>query len=208
MSLVVAPCSHKAARFAVENWHYSRRLPVNPLVRYGAWERDRFIGAVVFGRGGSPNLLRPFGLNQTEGAELVRVALREHDAPVSQIVSQAVRLLKATNPGLRLLVSFADPARGHHGGIYQAMNWLYTGTSQTGRQYVDPDTGRTYHARSVTASGWTWRFGTWERTPRSVDLIRMEVPGKHRYVLPLDRRMRRQLAPLAQPYPRSPARVA
>jgi hypothetical protein len=200
VSLVVAPCSYEAAKYAVEHWHYSRAMAPSGSVRYGAWEDGRFVGAVVFGRGASPTLLPSFGLDQTEGAELVRVALREHDAWVSQVVSRAVRLLRATNPGLRLLVSFADPARGHHGGIYQAMNWIYTGTSHVDRQYVDVETGRAYHPR--------WRRTRYPDLIESGLLVAVPVPGKHRYVLPLDRRMRRQLAPMAQPYPRGPARVA
>ena len=42
--LVVAPCSYGAAKYAVMNWHYSRRMPVSPLVRYGVWEDDEFVG--------------------------------------------------------------------------------------------------------------------------------------------------------------------
>jgi hypothetical protein len=33
--------------------------------------------------------------------------------------------------GLRLIVSFADTAQGHHGGIYQAAGWIYSGGTET-----------------------------------------------------------------------------
>lgn len=113
--LVVAPCSHHAATHAVTRWHYSRRMPVGKLVKMGAWEEGRFIGAVLFGRGASPALGRRYGCSITEVCELVRVALTTHVAPTTQVVAAALSCLKASNPGLRLVVSFADEAEGHLG---------------------------------------------------------------------------------------------
>lgn len=105
-------CDSKACQFAVEKWHYSGSLPPPPRVSFGVWEDGLFRGVVIFARGASSNLLKPYGLRTTEGAELVRVALQKHDAPVSRILSIAVRLLKKQCPGLRLLVRFAEPAEG------------------------------------------------------------------------------------------------
>jgi hypothetical protein len=193
MSLVVASCSYAAARHAVERWHYSRRMPTAPLVRYGVWEHDVFVGAVVFGRGANNNLFDMFGIEMTEGSELVRVALRRHEAPVSQIVGHDARgtgrrtvrrsLLIAAAPGLRLLVSF------------------YFGTTEPCRLFRHPTTGALLHERVVSPSGWKLQYRRWTRVPRSGDLERVMMPGKHRYVLPLDRAMRRRFAPLALPYP-------
>ena len=36
----------------------------------------------------------------------------------------AVRLLRRQSPGLRLIVSYADPEHAHVGVLYQSMNWL------------------------------------------------------------------------------------
>jgi hypothetical protein len=181
------------------NWHYSRAMPVGKLARFGVWENGRYAGAVIFGRGATAYLLLPYGLDQTEGAELVRVALRNHVAPVSQIVSRAVRMLRAESPGLRLVVSFADPAQGHAGVIYQAGNWMYLGTTVPARYFVV--NGVTMHPRSVGAVGWVQSVG-WLRANVDPAATTVTMPGKHRYVLPLDRAMRRQVAGLAQPYPR------
>jgi hypothetical protein len=200
VSLLVASCSYEAARHAVEHWHYSRRLPGGPFVRYGVWEHGQFIGAVLFGRGANPNLLTPYGLDLTEGAELVRVALCAHEAPVSQIVSRAVRLLRDDSPGLRLLVSFADPARGHHGGIYQAMNWIYAGRTQPAWAFID-DREQVRHRRATSATGWISQHGRLSRGLRRDECERVRLPGKHRYLLPLDRGMARRVAPLSRPYP-------
>src|SRR5262245_61554383 len=145
-------CSHEAATFACKAWHYSRSMPTPPLVKVGVWERGAFIGCVLFSRGANKSLGTPFGLASTEVCELSRVALRQHDAPVSRIVSVAVKLLRRHCPGLRLLVSFADPEHGHVGAVYQAMNWIYLGETEPSRVFVD-GRGRRWHPRMVSASG-------------------------------------------------------
>jgi hypothetical protein len=129
MNLKIDFCSHDAAKYACLNWHYSRSIPACKLFKLGVWEDEKFIGAVIFSRGASPFLLKKYDLKQTEGCELTRVALKEHQTPVSRIVAIAIKILKKKNPGLRIIISFADPERGHHGGIYQAGGWIYTGTS-------------------------------------------------------------------------------
>jgi hypothetical protein len=199
--LIVAPCSHAAARHAVMRWHYSQAMPIGKLVTIGAWENDKYIGAVIFGRGASPALVAPYDLTQTEGCELVRVALTTHTAPVTAIVARAIRVLKATNPGLRLIVSFADPSQNHHGGIYQAGNWIFTGkTSASAEVYFE---GKWFHTRMLRATGW----GTIPKIAKldlevQDALPRRTRPGKYRYLMPLDKQVRRRVLPLAKQPPR------
>lgn len=119
----------KAARYACENWHYSRSVPVGKCVRCGVWEGGTFVGVVMFAWGMNRNLGAPYRLKMTECCELVRIALDQHQWPVSKIMAVALRFLKKQSPGIRLVVSFADPEAGHHGGIYQATNWVYCGQS-------------------------------------------------------------------------------
>lgn len=54
--LLVAFCNRKAAKYAVEHWHYSRVLPAGNLFTVGAWERGRFIGCVIFSQGATRTL--------------------------------------------------------------------------------------------------------------------------------------------------------
>lgn len=208
MSLVVAPCAHDAAAYAVERWHYSQRMPRSRSALYGVWEDGRFIGAVVFGHGATQHLGRPYGLNIGQAVELTRVALRDHVAPVSQIVSLAVVQVRLTNPTSRLVVSFADPERGHHGGIYQAGNWIYTGTTQVSDEYIIK--GQRYQGRALRSTRNTHPRGRAGNHSNVLDWARAyldpharQIPGssKHRYVMPLDKAMRRRVAKLAQPYP-------
>lgn len=185
----VAPCSIEAARYAVENWHYSGVLPTGKLVKYGLWEEGTaFKGAVIFGRGASPYLLNRYGLDATEGCELVRVAFRHHTAPVSQVIAETLRMLKRDQPGLRVVVSFADPKEGHSGRIYQAGNWIYAGISNSTTEYRLG--GRWVHTR-----GAYWHPDRNDATPSRT------VPGKYRYLYPLDKAMRRSLRKLSLPYP-------
>lgn len=195
-------CSVDAARYAVEHWHYSRCLPMPPWVRVGVWEARAFIGCVLFSRGAAKRLLSPYGLTQTEGCELTRIALTTHATPVSRILAIAVRLMHTQNPGLRLIVSFADTAQAHHGGVYQAAGWIYTGLTARSPEWVDDVTGKHYHPRVVARSGVVKQFGVVMRS-RSTDGLRRSIaPGKHRYLLPLDAAMRAQLLALAKPYPK------
>lgn len=184
--------THEAAKYACVNWHYSGCLPVGKLVKVGVWEHNKFIGVVLFGRGASPALGKPYSLGQDECVELVRVALTKHEAPVSRIVALAMKFLHRSNPKLRLIVSFADQSQGHHGGIYQAGNWAYTGIGTKKRRLVLPD-GSTRHNRlyqgvnkAQIPEGAYWSKAT----------------GKHRYLMPLDADMRARIMPLSKPYPK------
>jgi hypothetical protein len=191
-------CSHEAAKYAVEKWHYSRVMPAGKLTRVGVWEDGQFIGCVLFGRGAIYRIGDPFGLPQTAVVELVRVALAQHRSAVSRIGSIAIRMLMRQAPGLRLLVSYADAAQGHLGTIYQAMGWIYTGATATPWKRVN---GVMVHPRSLYS-----RYGTHDLAVirARVDSAAEIVPGppKHKYLYPLDDAMRAQIAPLARPYPK------
>lgn len=200
LRLAFAP--HEAAKLACENYHYAGVLPTGKLVKVGVWEDDDFRGVVIFSRGASPWLGRKYDLDHVEVCELTRVALREHDAPVSRILAIALKLLKRSNPGLRLVVSFADPGQDHVGGIYQAGNWVYTGRSGDVDEYfVD---GRWRHKKGV----W-YRLRDEGRQGKNLPVIEGGVPvefrrapGKLRYLYPLDPEMRDLVELLRRPYPK------
>lgn len=190
----MAGTSHEAAKFACERWHYSGCLPSGKLVKYGVWESSEFIGVVIFSRGASPYLGEKFNLKQTECVELTRVALTNHESTVSSIVAKTIKLLKENNPKCRLVVSFADPEQGHLGGIYQAGNWIYSGRSNsTVENFVR---GKWRHVR-----------GSYHETKGTTAPQRVRQ-GKHRYLYPLDKAMRRKIEPLRIPHPRSQSRDA
>lgn len=191
--LKIAWASHDAAEFACKKWHYSKCLPTGKLVKIGAWENDTFIGVVIFSRGASPHLLSKYGLTQFEGCELTRIALTKHDTPVSRILAIAIKFLRQKAPGLRLAVSFADPEQGHHGGIYQATNWIYTGTSGVTIEYFVR--GKWTHVRGAYAT---------VKTNKDHKFKTRERRGKYRYLFPLDETLRAKFDALKKPYPKRP----
>lgn len=190
--------TYEAAKYACVNWHYSGCLPAGKLVKVGAWESGKFIGVVLFGRGATPNLGRPYNLGQDECVELVRIALTKHKVAVSRIVSLAIKFLHKSNPNLRLIVSFADQSQGHHGGIYQAGNWVYNGTGDAAKFYMIR--GKLTHPRSVGAKGFVQNIHGAKCIDPNATVV--DVPGKHRYIMPLDDEMRARILPLAKPYPK------
>lgn len=167
----------------------------------GVWEDGRFVGAVVFGIGaGNSTNGRKYGLKRKgEVAELVRVALGKHESPTTQIVARAIKLVKRRNPGLRMLISFADEyGQGHLGIIYQAGNWIYAGPFTGDGGFIIH--GKVVHSRTVGSRNWKQSV-EWLRTHVDPE-CRKAKTVKHRYLMPLDKAMRRRLESLRQPYPR------
>ena len=199
-------CSHEAARYSCERWHYAHIVPRNKLAKIGVWEDGAFRGTVVFGPGASDALGNAYGLTSFQCCELVRIALRDHSTSVSRIVRFALMLIRAEYPGLRLIVSFADPAYGHHGGIYQGANWIYTGMTSSSDELIVH--GRKMHGRAVRKTLEKYNISGSNTAERAAVFYRdphiKVVAGsrKHRYLMPLDAEMRARVAPLAQPYPK------
>jgi len=199
-------CDAKAAGYAVRHWHYSHNMPRSKRNYLGVWEDGRFIGAVVFGLGGgnATNGAR-FGLRRNfDVAELMRVALREHATPVSRIVAIALRMLHKQSPGIRLVISYADPEQGHVGGIYQAMNWAYLGET-AGATIFEDEFGRRVHNRVHSVSGFKMQYGQMTRTPAARThraMSSVQLPPKHIYVYALDASFWPMLRERAKPYPR------
>lgn len=193
--------THEAAKFACENWHYSKCLAVGKLVKIGAWENNKFIGVVLFARGANHNMSKPYGLGQDECVELVRVALTKHITPVSKIMSLALKWLKKSNPGIRLVVSYSDLDKNHHGGIYQATNWIYEGLFNSGARQGFLINGRVRHNKSVHSLGVKQNIDAVKKhlDPNAKEVFTL---GKHKYLMPLDNAMRDKIKPLSKPYPK------
>jgi len=195
MSLHLDWCSHEAAKYAVEHWHYSKTIPANKSNYIGVWEDDKYIGVVIFGLGASPSLGKPYGLENFEFLELTRVALNKHKTPVSKIVAIAIKMVRLHNPGIRILISFADPFYGHNGAIYQAMNWIFTGMTNDAEMWKLPN-GDLIDPRRYNGHGHN------KPAPVPSGAILIKTPGKYRYLYPLDDEMRKQIEPLRKPYPK------
>lgn len=195
-------CSYDAAKFATLRWHYSRSMPSAKTARLGVWENGKFIGAVVFAWGANLRLAGEFGLKMTECAELCRVALTKHETPVSKIISIAVKMLKRAMPGLRLIVSYADPGHKHVGTVYQAAGWIYVGESIGASSVVL--NGKLTHRRTINSTYRTSAI-SWLRANVDPEARAVQTKPKHKYLWPLDDEMRKKLLPMKKPYPKRAA---
>jgi hypothetical protein len=192
--------THEAAKYACKNWHYSGCLPSFKRLKVGAWESEKFIGVVLFGQGATPEYGKRFQLPITGVCELTRVALSKHTVSTSRILSIALKFLKKQCPDIRLVISFADSSQGHHGGIYQATNWIYDGTVATHGYRVN---GKIEHPKTLHS-----RYGKggqsipWLKKHVDKNAERVVAAIKHRYLMPLDDEMRKRIEPLRKPYPK------
>jgi hypothetical protein len=96
-------------------------------------------------------------------------------------------------------VSYADPAQGHLGTIYQASGWAYTGLSQATPLY-SLNGGKARHSRSLSHSYGSHSLEHFARHGVTVKLV--PQAAKHRYLYFLDQGWRERLAVRVQPYPK------
>jgi hypothetical protein len=142
------------------NKHYAKRIP-NIMFAFGLYVDDELKGVVTFGMPASNYLC--FGVcgkeHQSKVIELNRLCLMDNVKNQSSfLVSHAIQLL----PKPSIIVSYADSGKGHVGYVYQASNFLFTGTT---KERTDMFAGDGKHGRHGISNG--------ERQVRT---------AKHRYV--------------------------
>lgn len=196
-------CSFEAASYAVNHWHYSRSMPGGKRASIGVWENEQFIGAIIFSLSANQWLGNAFRLTMFEVCELVRVALRKHETPVTRILAISIKMIKMAFPGQRLIVSYADTEQGHHGGIYAGSGWVYVGLVEQGQKGTPTYMihGRRMHGRSVYQHGWKQEIN-WIREHVDPRAERIYPGGKHKYLYPLDDEIREKILSLKKPYPK------
>lgn len=110
------------------NIHYAHRMPSISWA-FGLYENDELIGVCTFGKPASPSLCvgvcgKEYSKNVWELNRLVLKYNRPNEA--SYFVSRCLKML----PRPMIIVSYADTAQNHEGIIYQATNFIFTGTSK------------------------------------------------------------------------------
>jgi hypothetical protein len=81
------------------------------------------------------------------------------------------------------VLSYADSAEGHHGGIYQALNFFYVGSRTVSVSgFLLPD-GTKKHPRQVNRELGSWSL-EWVKERRP-DWIPIKGEPKHLYIFPL-----------------------
>jgi hypothetical protein len=125
--------------------HYAKRLP-SISYAFGLYDDIELIGIVTFGMPASNSLCE--GVCGVENKQLVielnRLCLQDNSRnQASFLVANAIKLL----PKPMIIVSYADTAQGHIGYVYQATNFIFTGTT---KERTDMDAGDGKHSRHGT----------------------------------------------------------
>ena len=158
--MIVIPIKSEQTYPWLLNKHYAKRIP-NIMFAFGLYVDNQLKGVVTFGMPASNQLC--FGVcgkeHQSKVLELNRLCLMDNNKNESSfLVGNAVKLL----PKPSIIVSYADSGQGHVGYVYQATNFLFTGTT---KERTDMFAGEGKHSRHGTSNG--------ERQFRT---------AKHRYV--------------------------
>ena len=116
--------------------HYAKRIP-NISYSFGLYDRNKILKGVC-------SYAKPMSQTLVQGAlggkftdtflELNRLVVNDNleKNTLSFFVSQSLMLL----PKPQVVVSYADSSYHHHGYIYQATNWIYTGLSSKFTDYA------------------------------------------------------------------------
>ena len=117
--------------------HYAKGVSLS-ATSFGCYEGGVLTGCVSFGTPCSENVRASvLGEEHKEGVKELQRLARSSACAVypSTLVSTAIRMYiehrsERGHSALQALISFADEHEGNHGGVYQAMSWLYCGTSE------------------------------------------------------------------------------
>jgi hypothetical protein len=161
MMIVLPIKSEEAYPWLLEK-HYAKRIP-NIMFAYGLFIENELHGVVTYGMPASPQLCKGICGDKYKSIvlELNRLCLLNNTKNESSfLVSNSIKLL----PKPRIIVSYADTAQGHVGYVYQACNFLFTGTTKARTDMAGADGKHSRHS-----------FGD--------SSIRIDRSAKHRYVI-------------------------
>jgi hypothetical protein len=196
----VQPIPFVAAKQIVVRHHYLHSLPGGTKLAFGAFVEGKLLGAITFGVGPYNAFALVEGAHPDDCLTLTRLWLSEKlpSNSESRVISVCLRYLRKYT-ALKFIITYADPAQGHVGTIYQATGWIYTGLSEATPQF-DIGDGVARHSRSLAHA-----FGSHSLKYLSGCGLKIKVLPripKHRYVYFLDKNCRNRLRALVLPYPK------
>jgi hypothetical protein len=189
------------AKSIVIDHHYLHAMPGGTQLCLGISDGDRLFGVLTLGVGPANVHRMVDGAEPSECLTLTRLWLSD-DLPhnsESRVLGVVLRYLRRET-SVKFVVSYADPSAGHVGTIYQAGNWIYTGTSLA-MPLLDLGDGRARHSRSLVHE-----FGTHSLKhfkAHGINVRRIPQSAKHRYLYFLDRSWRDRLLTPILPYPKN-----
>ena len=159
----------------IMNKHYAQRRP-HISYAFGLFVNGKIEGCLTIGKPASPSLC--VGICGKEYSkyvyELNRLYINE-GLPKNTLSRFVSMVLKTFSNQKIILVSYADTQMGHHGYIYQATNWLYTGCTKSRTDKYTPN-GK--HSRHYT---------------NEFNHLRKYRSSKHRYVYVPNKSFRKEV---------------
>ena len=142
---------HDAVKFLLPR-HYSGRTP-NIKYAFGEYRDNELIAVYTFGKPASPSLCvgicgEEFSQSIYELNRLCRVD--DYNSQLSRFVGYCLKELKKYN---LIIVSYSDTAMNHHGYIYQACNFLYTGMTESRTDKYTADGKHSRHYKDSEQRG-------------------------------------------------------
>ena len=161
--------------------HYSGRKP-SISYAFGVFDKRtmKLVAVCTFGLPASPSLCIGLAGEKNKGnvLELNRLCREpEYKEPLSQFVAWCLKQLNNV-----FVVSYSDMAMNHHGYIYQACNFLYTGMTE---ERTDIYSGVGKHSRHYSQED-------------KDNALRLKRFSKHRYVYICAKNKRRKKEMLAE----------
>lgn len=193
--------NNKMIEFSCKNWHYSKSIPCGRKIAYAIFEENKFIGVIIYSLGANNNMAKSFNLVQGECIELTRVALNNHQNPVSRYLSITLKMLKKQCKTVKVVVSYADKENQMHtGGIYQATNWLYLGVSKcSDKQYFY----KGHWTHNKTFCDMATRKGKNYVEELLKTLPQRKNSDKHKYIYCFDAEFKKEYNKKTKPYPKN-----
>lgn len=162
-------------KFLAKPWilkrHYAHRMP-SVSYCYGLYMDNELVGVCTFGV--TFNYAEENEWKGYDVYELNRL-ITDDNLPrnsLSYFVSKCLRRL----PSPCVIISYADSGKNHHGYIYQATNFIYTGMGGKGKKLYKLNNGKWIHQRSLENPR---EIKEMKENGRIVKEKRTE--GKHRY---------------------------
>lgn len=198
-ALRVTPCLASVVRPLMAERHYLHSMPGVVRDCFAVELDGELVGGVVFTAGArhAHHLLQ--GAVPQHVVTLARLWLCDELPANSESRVLGVVLRHLVHGGrYKLALSYADPAAGHVGTIYQASGWTYLGTTEPER-YFELD-GVRIHPRTASQRFGSNSIAHLRRT--GLAIVAHKSPPKHRYAYVLDPAWRWRLRGVAKLYPK------
>jgi hypothetical protein len=175
----IEPTDYNTAKWFVETWHYSHRMPTGKNICFGVKRGGILYAVIVYGTGVNPYQAKFLGVkNCIEIKRMCRVEPKG-DYPLSRFINLTTKMLKKGS-SFDAVVAFADPEQGHEGTVYKAAGYQHKGMTNA-EWHLQEEDGAIRHRRF--AYRMARRNGiTIAEARQQLNVTRIRTDPKHRWV--------------------------